>query len=162
MELELNASDGCGLISPELAQVWSDDMHLDYLISGCCVRHAFTKGMVATFDFREFARVHGKKVVKDVWGKEHNIDDIISDHYAENKGKDFELTYYDDDYPLIKLLSLESNMSDSKKAEEVINCLKEEMKNDKLPSKVYGMTKLGLCEMSRMKVKPPLYTYFKM
>ena len=76
MELELNASDGCGLISPELAQIWSDDMHLDYLISGCCVRHAFTKGMVATFDFREFARVHGKRVVKDVWGKEHNIDDV--------------------------------------------------------------------------------------
>lgn len=75
-EIELDESDGYGLISPELAQVWSDDMHLDYLLSGCCVRHSFTKGMVATFDFKEFARIHGKSIVKDVWGKEHDINDI--------------------------------------------------------------------------------------
>ena len=75
-EVELNGSDGFGLISPELAQVWSDDMHLDYLLSGCCVRHSFTKGMVATFDFKEFAKIHGKSIVKDVWGKEHDINDI--------------------------------------------------------------------------------------
>ncbi|MCQ2543409.1 MAG: RNA dependent RNA polymerase [Lachnospiraceae bacterium] len=75
-EIELDESDGYGLISPELAQIWSDDMHLDYLLSGCCVRHAFTKGMVATFDFKEFAKLHNKSIVKDVWGKEHNINDI--------------------------------------------------------------------------------------
>lgn len=76
MELELDESDGYGLISPELAQIWSDDMHLDYLLSGCCVRHSFTKGMVATFDFKEFARVNNKSKVTDVWGKEHDINDI--------------------------------------------------------------------------------------
>ncbi len=75
-EIELNGSDGFGLISPDFAQVWSDDMHLDYLLSGCCVRHAFTKGMVVAFDFKEFARLHNKSVVTDVWGKKHNIDDI--------------------------------------------------------------------------------------
>lgn len=75
-EIELDESDGYGLISPELAQTWSDDMHLDYLISGCCVRNAFTKGMVATFDFKEFAEVHGKRYVTDVWGKQHDINDI--------------------------------------------------------------------------------------
>ena len=74
--IELDESDGYGLISPEQAQIWSNDMHLDYLISGCCVRHAFTKGMVAVFDFKEFAREHGKRFVKDVWGKEHDIFDI--------------------------------------------------------------------------------------
>ena len=75
-EIELDESDGYGLISPELAQTWSDDMHLDYLMSGCCVRNAFTKGMVATFDFKEFAEVHGKRYVTDVWGKRHDINDI--------------------------------------------------------------------------------------
>lgn len=75
-EIELNASDGFGLITPELAEIWSEDMRLDYTISGCCVRHSFTKGMVAVFDFREFARKHGKRVVKDVWGKEHDINNI--------------------------------------------------------------------------------------
>lgn len=75
-EIELDESDGYGLISPELAQTWSDDMHLDYLMSGCCVRNAFTKGMVATFDFKEFAEVYGKRYVTDVWGKQHDINDI--------------------------------------------------------------------------------------
>lgn len=75
-EIELDESDGYGLISPEMAQIWSDDMHLDYLMSGCCIRYAFTKGMVATFDFKEFARVHNKRIVTDVWGKEHDIFDI--------------------------------------------------------------------------------------
>ena len=75
-EIELDESDGYGLISPELAQTWSDDMHLDYLMSGCCVRNAFTKGMVATFDFKEFAEVHDKRYVTDVWGKQHDINDI--------------------------------------------------------------------------------------
>ena len=75
-EIELDESDGYGLISPEMAQIWSDDMHLDYLMSGCCIRYAFTKGMVATFDFKEFARVHNKRIVTDVWGNEHDIFDI--------------------------------------------------------------------------------------
>lgn len=75
-EIELNATDGFGLITPALAEIWSEDMRLDYILSGCCVRHSFTKGMVAAFDFREFARRHGKRVVKDVWGKEHDINNI--------------------------------------------------------------------------------------
>lgn len=76
MDIELDESDGYGLISPELAKKWSEDMELDYIISGCCVRHSFTKGMVATFDFKEFAREYGKQYVTDVWGKEHDINDI--------------------------------------------------------------------------------------
>ena len=32
--------------------------------------------MVATFDFKEFARVNNKRIIKDVWGKEHDINDI--------------------------------------------------------------------------------------
>lgn len=75
-EIELDESDGYGLISPTFAEQWSEDMHLDYIISGCCIRNAFTKGMVAVFDFKEFARRHNKRVVKDVWGKEHDINDI--------------------------------------------------------------------------------------
>lgn len=75
-EVELDESDGYGLIDPEFAKIWSEDMKLDYLMSGCCVRHSFTKGMVATFDFKEFARVNNKRIVKDVWGKEHDINDI--------------------------------------------------------------------------------------
>ena len=77
MEVELDANDGFGLITPELAERWSDELHLGYLMSGCCIRNSFVKGMVFPFDFREFARdIAHSEVVKDVWGQEFNINNI--------------------------------------------------------------------------------------
>lgn len=77
MEVELDANDGFGLITPELAQRWSDELNLGYMMSGCCIRNSFVKGMVFPFDFREFARdVAHKETVKDVWGREFNINDV--------------------------------------------------------------------------------------
>lgn len=76
-EVECDDSDGYGLICPELASKWSEDLHEDYLIPGCCIRCSFTKGMCFTFDFHAFAEKYAKsKIVKDVWGTERNIDDI--------------------------------------------------------------------------------------
>lgn len=76
-EVELNASDGYGLMSPSLAKIWSDDLKLDYLMPGCCCRNSFMKGMAFTFDFHEFAdRYANSRTVTDVWGTEYNIDDI--------------------------------------------------------------------------------------
>lgn len=76
-DVELDNSDGYGLILPSLANTWSNDLKLDYRMSGCCIRNAFLKGMVFTFDFQEFAnKIAHKKYVKDVWGQERNIDDI--------------------------------------------------------------------------------------
>ena len=72
-----NASDGFGLIMPHMSQQWANDLHLDYLPSGFTTRHAFCKGMLFTFDFVEFAReVANNYMIKDVWGKEHDIRDI--------------------------------------------------------------------------------------
>ena len=34
-EVELDNSDGYGLITPKLAQKWSDDLKLDYTLGGC-------------------------------------------------------------------------------------------------------------------------------
>lgn len=76
-ELNLNATDGCGMMSPTLARQWSDDLGLDYLMSGCCVRNSFCKGMLATFDFVEFAEKFSDSfIVKDIWGNEHDIREI--------------------------------------------------------------------------------------
>lgn len=76
-KVNLNASDGFGLMSPELAQTWSDDLKLNYLMSGCCCRNSFIKGMIFTFDFHEFARRYAdNETVIDVWGTEHKINDI--------------------------------------------------------------------------------------
>lgn len=76
-DVSINANDGYGIMCPELARRWSDELRLNYLVSGCCIRNAFLKGMSFTFDFHKFAReVANKEVVTDVWGNEHNINDI--------------------------------------------------------------------------------------
>lgn len=76
-EVELNASDGFGLMSPNLAERWSRELGLDYTASGMCIRNLFCKGMVFTFDFQEFAnRYYNGDTITDVWGTVHNIKDV--------------------------------------------------------------------------------------
>lgn len=73
-DCELNASDGFGLMSYELAQQWSEDLQLEKTMSGCCIRNAFCKGMVFPFPFREFAKKVAKKnMVLDAWGTWRDI-----------------------------------------------------------------------------------------
>lgn len=72
--IEMDASDGYGLMLPSLAARWSEELQLDYVVSGANTRFAFEKGMVVTFDFIDFAEKVAKKYeVKDAWG---NIVDI--------------------------------------------------------------------------------------
>ncbi len=76
-EVELNASDGFGMMLPSLAECWSKELGLDYVASGMCIRNLFCKGMVYTFDFKEFARrYYDSDTITDVWGVVHNIEDI--------------------------------------------------------------------------------------
>lgn len=76
-EFELNASDGFGLMCPELAERWSAELGLDYTAGGMCIRSLFAKGMMYTFDFHEFARrFSDSDTVTDVWGTVHTISDI--------------------------------------------------------------------------------------
>lgn len=80
VEIELNASDGFGLMSPELAQRWSEELGLDYTAGGMCIRNLFCKGMVYTFDFQEFARLYyydyGSDYIEDMWGHAHSLSNI--------------------------------------------------------------------------------------
>ena len=71
--VQLNESDGYGLMLPSLAQRWSEELGLDYLVSGVNTRFCWEKGMVFTFDFLDFAdKVAGTYYVKDAWG--HDVD----------------------------------------------------------------------------------------
>lgn len=73
-EIEMDASDGFGLMLPSLAERWSKELGLDYVVSGVNTRYSFEKGMVFTFDFIDFAEnVAHNYMVKDVWG---NVVDI--------------------------------------------------------------------------------------
>lgn len=76
-EIHLDGCDGCGLMLPSLAERWSEELGLDYRMSGCNTRLSFEKGMIFTFDFLDFAEnVAGKYEVQDVWGEVHDIRDI--------------------------------------------------------------------------------------
>lgn len=76
-DIELNICDGGGLMSPSLAERWSEEMRVNYLMGACCLRNSFCKGVVSTFDFHTFARDVAKcEIVTDVWGYNHNINDI--------------------------------------------------------------------------------------
>ena len=73
-DVELEDSDGYGLMLPSRARLWAQDLGETYLPSGICVRNAWTKGMLFTFDFHAFAdRVAGNYFVKDIWGDEVDI-----------------------------------------------------------------------------------------
>lgn len=73
-EVKLDASDGYGLMLPSLAERWSDELGLDYVVSGVNTRFSFEKGMIYTFDFLDFAEnVAHNYFVKDVWGNTVDI-----------------------------------------------------------------------------------------
>ncbi|MFD3258791.1 hypothetical protein ACE3MQ_09295 [Paenibacillus lentus] len=73
-DITLNESDGYGLILPSLSEKWAKQLGENYIPSGFCIRNAFTKGMLFTFDFHAFAEQIAKSyIVKDIWGNERDI-----------------------------------------------------------------------------------------
>lgn len=70
-EFEHNDSDGYGLMSPEYSRKVNGFLEGDpeHTVSGFNSRYAWTKGMVYTVDFVEFAeKVAGSYTLIDVWG----------------------------------------------------------------------------------------------
>lgn len=74
-------SDGYGLMSPAYSRVINRDLYGEAFagrtISGVNTRYAWTKGMLFTFDFAEFAKRvnHGEYMVRDAWGTQRDIRD---------------------------------------------------------------------------------------
>ncbi|MEG1562319.1 MAG: hypothetical protein RR365_01080 [Bacteroides sp.] len=75
--VKLNCCDGCGMISPKLAERWSMELGLKYMSCGFNTRYAWEKGMVFAFDFHEFARDVAKaNMVEDAWGNVVDINNV--------------------------------------------------------------------------------------
>ena len=71
-------SDGCGLMLPSYSRRVNEFLTGDgeSVISGMNTRYAWTKGMVYTFDFIEFAeRIANNYIIKDVWGTDRDVRD---------------------------------------------------------------------------------------
>ena len=75
--IKLDASDGFGLMLPSLAKRWSEELGLDYMVSGLTSRFAYEKGMIFTFDFIDFAeKIAHNYIVKDAWGDEVDVRNV--------------------------------------------------------------------------------------
>ena len=73
-EITLDTSDGFGLMLPSLAERWSKELGLDYVVSGLNTRNAYEKGMLFTFDFIDFAeKIAQNYIVKDAWGNDVDV-----------------------------------------------------------------------------------------
>lgn len=82
---ENDASDGCGIMTIELAKRWNGELCDDYSrpLCGCNLRNSFLKGMVFPFDIVSFAeKVNGasennpeKYLITDVWGDVRDVRD---------------------------------------------------------------------------------------
>lgn len=77
-EIEMDASDGYGIMHPTLAERWSKELGLDYTMSGCNTRFSFEKGMAFTFDYIDFGEkiVDGNYIVKDAWGNDVDVRNV--------------------------------------------------------------------------------------
>lgn len=77
-EIEHNDSDGYGLMLPSYSRKVNEFLTGDgeHTIAGMNTRYAWTKGMVYTFDFLEFAeKVAGTYEIVDAWGTKRDIRD---------------------------------------------------------------------------------------
>lgn len=79
-----NCSDGCGMMLPDVSARWCKELTgKDGYLAGVNWRTAWTKGMVFTFDFIDFAeKVAGASennprayMIKDVWGDWRDVRD---------------------------------------------------------------------------------------
>lgn len=77
IDFNINAFDGSGIISPEMAEIWRKNLNLDYLPSSFIVRSAWVKGLVSVFDIHKFAKeIAHTEYITDAWGNQKNINDI--------------------------------------------------------------------------------------
>jgi hypothetical protein len=98
IDMNINAFDGSGMISPEMAKRWQEDLTLDYLPASFIVRAPFIKGLVSVFDFHRFAKeVAHKEYIEDAWGnmvKVEDIDVILTKSQFKMKAKYSSLNEY--------------------------------------------------------------------
>lgn len=76
--IENDASDGCGMMLPALSKRWNGELggNPEETVSGVNSRCAWTKGMIFTFDFVEFAeKVAHSYIIKDAWGQDRDVRD---------------------------------------------------------------------------------------
>ncbi|MDD3171723.1 MAG: hypothetical protein PHO86_05325 [Bacilli bacterium] len=79
-DMEMNRTDGMGLISPKQSQKWADELGLDWIPSQWCIRQNFLKGMLCTFPIHQFCEeVNGGNYIVETIYKDKNGEYIKAD-----------------------------------------------------------------------------------
>lgn len=128
-DVDMNRTDGMGLISPKLAKIWANDLGLDYIPSQFCIRQNFIKGMVCVFPIHQFC--------EEVNNGNYEIDTIYKDSFGNTIKADIR------EYDLI-LTESQFKLWDSFDSIEqyISNCKKNNLKwgvaltNAKSPNKI--------------------------
>lgn len=109
-----NRWDGMGIIDPEFAKKWQQDLQLEYLPSTFGIRQSYIKGMVAVFDFKKFCK------------EKNNGNYMIKSLYKDSDGKDIYIDLRDIDVILtesqFKLHKCYKSLEEYKE-----NCIKNEL-----------------------------------
>lgn len=164
-DMSLEDSDGYGAITPNFAKKWADKLGLDYLPSGFVIRNSYCKGSLFPFDIHKFAKeIANKNMIVDVWGQEHDIDNVdiimpvsmlklwnayenIDDYFdnCERNGYEFSVTkimpkelenFRDMNYQFLQSLKLDDNQI-KQLCEPTINEIKDVLGEDYRKSLVF-------------------------
>lgn len=69
-------NDGSGLVSMEYAKHISEYLDIGYDACVLMLRIPYVKGLLISVDFKSYYKSKGITHIKDIWGKEHKVDDI--------------------------------------------------------------------------------------
>ncbi len=107
-ELENDANDGFCICNISYMRRVSEDLGLDYVTSGVCLRNAWLKGMMYAFPIAEFVEQYngGNYIIKDIWGKDKDLRDaelILTESvfklwYAYDSAEDYIAKYHENGY----------------------------------------------------------------
>ena len=77
-EIENNANDGFCLCTIDYMKRVSEDLGLDYVTGGVCLRNAWLKGMMYPFPIQEFVEQYKDSdyQTKDIWGQTKDLRDV--------------------------------------------------------------------------------------
>jgi len=78
--VKIDRTDGMGLISPKMSEIWSKDLGLDYIPSSFVIRQSFIKGLLCTFPIHQFCedKNNGNYIVDTIY-KDENGEYIKAD-----------------------------------------------------------------------------------
>lgn len=95
VSLEMNRTDGMGLISPIQSEKWAKELGLDFIPSQWIVRQSFLKGMLCTFPIHQFC--------EEVNGGCYIVDTIYKDscgHYIKVDLRDYDVIISESQFKL--------------------------------------------------------------